>query len=205
MIRDDNAAARLLLVEGPDDKHVAGHLREKSGLESEFCIDDKGNDYSVLQSIVPELQVSGRTALGIMLDANGDPNSRWEAVAAKLREADIVPPNRPAPNGTIIEGNPRVGVWLMPDNTSPGELEDFIERMIPRKDAVWPLSQAYIDRIPKADRKFTEGKILRAKVHAWLAARERPRLMGSAVGAGDLDSNVEVSKRFVRWLQELFA
>ena len=91
-MRDGNAAARLLLVEGPDDKHVAGHLREKSGLESEFCIDDKGNDYSVLQSIVPELQVSGRTVLGIMLDANGDPNSRWQAVATKLREADIVPP-----------------------------------------------------------------------------------------------------------------
>ena len=195
---------RVLLVEGPDDKHVVGHLRQKNGLESVFCISDKGNDHSVLESIVPELKVAGRIALGIILDANSDPHGRWQAVSGRLRDAGIQPPNAPALHGTIIQGSPRVGIWLMPNNQSCGELENFVERMIPCDDTVWPLSQNYIDGIPDADRKFTKGKTLRAKVHAWLAAREHPRRMGSAIGVGDLDVDVEVSKKFVSWLRKLF-
>lgn len=203
-MRDGNAASRILLVEGPDDKHVVGHLCEKNAMESVFCISDKGNDLSVLESIIPEFKVSGRKALGIMLDANSDPNGRWQAVAARLREAGIDPPNVPDPKGTIIEGYPRVGIWLMPDNESSGELENFVARMIPRDDAVWPLSQNYIEKIPETERKFSEGKTLRAKVHAWLAARKEPRKMGQAVGAGDLDVATVDAENFVTWLRKLF-
>lgn len=69
---------------------------------------------------------------------------------------------------------------------------------------MWPLSEDYIERIPKANRRFAEGKTLRAKVHAWLATREEPRRMGSAIGVGDLNAHVEASKGFVSWLRELF-
>ena len=103
-----------------------------------------------------------------------------------------------------MDVSPRVGIWLMPDNNSPGEIEDFIAMMIPCNDAVWPLSETYIDSIPVTHRKFREGKILRSKVHAWLAAREAPRRMGSAIGAGDLNVDVELSKKFVSWLRVLF-
>ena len=195
---------RVLLVEGPDDKHVVGHLRQKNGLESVFCISDKGNDRSVLDSIVPEFNAPGRIALGIMLDANSNPHGRWRAVAGRLRDAGIQPPNSPSLHGTIIQGSPRVGVWLMPDNNSPGELEDFVERMIPHNDAVWPLSQNYISSIPVADRKFAKGKTTRAKVHAWLAAREEPRKMGQAIGVGDLDAKTVDAQHFVVWLRQLF-
>ena len=195
---------RVLLVEGPDDKHVVGHLRQKNGLESVFCISDKGNDRSVLDSIVPEFNAPGRIALGIMLDANSNPHDRWQAVANRLRDAGIQLPNAPSLRGTIIQGNPRVGVWLMPDNMSPGELENFVEKMIPCDDAVWPLSQDYIDRIPKAERKFAKGKTLRAKVHAWLAARREPRKMGQAIGAGDLNIKTTDAQHFVNWLGDLF-
>ena len=61
--------------------------------------------------------------------------------------------------------------------------------MIPPGDPVWPLSEVYIDDIPEEYRRFAQRKILKAKVHAWLATRERPRPMGSAIDAGDLDMN----------------
>ena len=195
---------RVLLVEGPDDKHTVLNLCGVSANMPTFDIDDKEGAPNLLKSIRGEILMEGRTAVGIVLDANGDPNGRWQAVAGRLRDAGIQPPNAPALHGTIIQGNPRVGVWLMPDNQSCGELENFVERMIPCDDTVWPLSQDYIDGIPDADRKFTKGKTLRAKVHAWLAAREHPRRMGSAIGAGDLNADVELSKRFVSWLRDLF-
>ena len=195
---------RVLLVEGPDDKHTVLNLCGVSANMPTFDIDDKEGAPNLLKSIRGEILMEGRTAVGIVLDANGDPNGRWQAVAGRLRDADIQPPEAPAPTGIIIEGNPRVGVWLMPDNQSCGELENFVERMIPCDDAVWPLSQDYIDGIPEANRKFTEGKILRAKVHAWLAARKVPRKMGQAIGAGDLNVETVDAENFVTWLRKLF-
>ena len=76
--------------------------------------------------------------------------------------------------------------------------------MIPSGDPVWPLSEAYIEGIPPADRKFAPGKIQRAKVHAWLATREEPRRMGLAIKARDLDTNAESTTAFVDWLRTLF-
>ena len=92
----------------------------------------------------------------------------------------------------------------MPDNESLGELENFISEMIPDNDPVWPLSEDYIDRIPEADRKFTEKKILRAKIHAWLATREDPRQMGAAIRARDLHTDGTLSTAFANWLRQLF-
>ena len=74
----------------------------------------------------------------------------------------------------------------MPDNRRSGELEDFVQTMIPEGDPICPLSQKYIDDIPSEEREFSEGKELRAKLHAWLATRKEPGRMGSAVGRGDL-------------------
>ena len=92
----------------------------------------------------------------------------------------------------------------MPDNVSPGELEGFVSQMIPSTDRVWPLSQRYVDQIPHTERKFTETKTLRAKIHVWLATREDPRQMGLAIGAGDLQVNNLLSQRFLTWLARLF-
>ena len=92
----------------------------------------------------------------------------------------------------------------MPDNRSTGELEDFVGSMIPSGDPVWPLSEAYIEGIPPAERKFAPGKIQRAKVHAWLATREEPRRMGLAIKARDLVTDAANTAAFVNWLRTLF-
>ena len=80
----------------------------------------------------------------------------------------------------------------------------FIQRLLPADDPVWPLAQRYIDDIPEAHRKFAAGKILRAKIHAWLATRAEPRKMGSAISRGDLNATDPLARRFVDWLRRLF-
>ena len=202
---ESSAQGRILLVEGPDDERVVANLwgqHYNAGLN--FRISVKNGIDNLLQSIRVEIQSEGRIAVGILVDADDYPIRRWQAVADRLIKANIIPPRNPTSSGTTIEGNPRIGVWLMPDNISPGELEDFVEQMIPGNDPVWPLSKAYIDNIPQGDRMFTDGKILRAKVHAWLATRKEPRLMGAAIGANDLNINAPVASSFVNWLQQLF-
>ena len=206
---DTSPGNRILLVEGRDEMHVVRRICASNGLIPSFCISPKGGIDPLLEGIQSEINAEGRTVVGIVVDANDNLQSRWQAVAHRLRAANIQPPTTPASHGTIIEGSPqegtpRVGIWLMPDNQSPGELEDFIAGMIPVGDPVWPLSHDYINGIPECDREFKEGKILRAKVHAWLATREDPRPMGLAIKAGDLDTGAEDCQRFLGWLRQLF-
>ena len=196
--------SRVLLVEGVDDKHVVSHICNRYQCIPHFKIADKSGFSELVRSIVPEINVSGRLAVGILADANDDPNARWQAIAYQLREANVVVPSNMSDVGTVIENRPRVGVWLMPDNQSSGELENFVSEMIPVGDAVWPMAVEYVEAIRPEDRKFHESKVLRAKIHAWLAAREEPRKMGSAIYTGDLDTDIRSVENFVNWLRRLF-
>lgn len=196
---------RLLLVEGQDDWRVIEHLWQRIyRSDLSFTILDKQGIVPLLKSIRSEVKASGREVLGIVVDANDDISSRWEAVADRLRGEDIDPPTHPDPAGSVIDGTPRVGIWLMPDNASTGELEDFVAKMVPSNDTVWPMSKNYIEGIPHPERKFREGKILRAQIHAWLAAREDPRQMGLAIKTEDLHIDGALCKRFAGWLERLF-
>ena len=158
----DDAPPRVLLVEGRDDERVVSGLRRRIAAMPDFGVIDKNGINNLLSSLEGEINASGRTVVGIMADANDSPSNRWRAVRDRLAPLGVDVPADPDPSGTIIEGNsdvgrPRVGVWLMPDNTLPGELEDFVARMIPEDDPVWPSSQAYVGDIPEEHRKFHSG------------------------------------------------
>lgn len=196
--------SRVLLVEGQDDEYVVSRLLERRQLAWSFSIRNKQTISKLLLSISPEIRAPGRQVVGILVDANDNVAARWKAVTDRLPEVDISPPTSPDSAGTIIDGTPRVGIWLMPDNGSSGELEDFVVRMIPDGEEVWPLSQRYIEEIPEAERKFSVKKKLRAQLYAWLAAREDPRQMGLAIRARDLEVDGELSNTFVAWLTKLF-
>lgn len=92
----------------------------------------------------------------------------------------------------------------MPDNESPGELEDFAAKMVPASDPVWPSSREYIANIPDEERKFDSGKAPKAELFAWLATRREPGRMGAAIGADDLSLDNQPSKTFLKWLTDLF-
>ena len=91
----------------------------------------------------------------------------------------------------------------MPDNGSPGELEDFVQTMLPKGDPVWPSAEAYIDGIAEEHRKFGK-KVLRAKIHAWTATRKQPGRMGAAIREGDLEIDGAPVGKFADWLRQVF-
>lgn len=192
---------RILLVEGADDRHVVHHLCKRLKMPA-FSIRDTTGFPALKQAIRPEIKVSGRVALGILADANDDPDQRWNDIADQVRKEGFEPPPQMTPAGAVFGTRPRVGIWLMPDNVSRGELEDFIAQLIPEGDPVWPRAQKYIEDI-STERKFAK-KILRAQVHAWLATRCKPGRMGAAIQAGDLDVTVPLAMRFANWLRRLF-
>ena len=170
----------------------------------EFETVAKGGLQRLVDAIGPEINVSGRSVLGILVDANDNPQKRWQLLQRKLKEKGIVAPAAPERNGTVVEGIPRIGIWIMPDNQSPGELEDFIERLVPSSDPVWKMASDFIDAIPDSQRKFPENKQVKAKVRAWLATRARPRNLGEAIGKGDLSVSEPIARALANWLRILF-
>ena len=218
----------LLLVEGQDDRHFVKQIWDKhhnrsskllffNGAEPPFGISDKGNFNELCKDIPTQITTPGREVLGILADANGDPMKQWDEISSELKKTyklggaskhlQLDPyeiPDAPDPTGTIINSKPRIGVWLMPDNQSPGELEDFAAKMVPDDDPVWPLSKEYIQNIPKQHRKFNCDKMPKAELFAWLATRYEPGRMGAAIGADDLTLDNEPCETFLNWLTELF-
>ena len=197
---------RVLLVEGRNGKHVVKHVyRKRFASEPPFAVWDKEGFSRLSESIGPELKVPEREVVGIIADANDDLTARWTAITDRLRNAcPGIEIGDPVPDGTIAGRKPRVGIWLWPDNESGGELEDFVARMIPGDDPVWPLSKCYIQGITEEHRQFSEGKTARAEAHAWLATRADPRQMGLAIRTGDLKVDGVLVTRFASWLENLF-
>ena len=196
---------RVLLVEGPDDKHVVRQLCRRQSVP-DFSIKVAGTVETLLSTVGAEILAPDRESIGVLIDADDDPQRRWDELVDLLYEEGIRVPGHPNPLGTIVnitEGPP-IGIWVMPDNRSSGELEDFVQKMISAGDPVWPKSQTYIEQIPVEHRKFRPGKLLRAQLYAWLATREIPGRMGAAIGAGDLNIEIENCKNFIDWLRRLF-
>lgn len=205
--------SHVLLVEGKDETHVIRHLLLRNDQKPNFCMLDKQGIENLLDDIALEVTLSDRKTVGIVVDADDNPNDRWRSVMNRLKDVALAEkmklPKKPKPRGVIIDSRPavripRIGIWMMPDNQSEGQLEDFIADMIPDDDPVWPQSVAYIKGIRKKDRKFKSNKKLRAKVNAWLATREEPRPMGLAIKAQDLNVDGDNCRDFLAWLYRLF-
>ena len=193
----------LILVEGENDYHLVREIwRYHSDMQdTPFAIENKKGVDNLLQSINAELKVDGREVLGIMLDANSALSDRWEKILNHLEDfTDVQLPEKPEKSGTIINSEPKVGIWLMPDNESPGELENFIRTLIPTGNPIWSQAVNYIDGIPN----FRHKKC-KAKVHAWLATCKRPGLLAPAIRNDELDLRTPLAKDFHKWLSELFA
>ena len=218
-------ATGLLLVEGIDDKHVVWHLcdrdrasfsTDRNGVffkvtlqsqSSTFQIMEQDGRPNLLKAIGTQLKAIRQSPFGIVIDADDNLGKSWSEVVKEFDGTGVQLPPSPDPSGTIIPQQgftPRVGIWLMPDNQSHGELEDFALPMIRQNDTVWPRSHGYIEGVPIPDRKFAPDKINKAKVHAWLATKKEPGRLGAALSAGDLDVDSPLCKNFLDWLTRLF-
>ena len=196
---------RLLLVEGSDDQNVVESLAKAGALDLDFSVAQGPTFTGIINAVRGHWQTAGMQAIGMIVDADENLTNQWSIVSRSLRAHPVMRdlPEEPEIGGTVILGQPRLGIWVMPDNTSSGELEDFIFRMIPQPDSIWPRSERYINEIPEQDRKFPAHKSLRAKVHAWMATRSRSRPMWSGISENDLVLEAN-STAFLNWLRRLF-
>lgn len=212
------AASKSLLVEGVDDKHVILALQ---GTRSPRVLDktqihDLEGYPNLLKRLPREILASEGGAVGAVLDADINLADRWSGIRQMLEGKGYQNvPHTPDPNGTIVTPPPdtllpKVGIWLMPDNTTSGILEDFLKFLVPEGDSLLVFAGQTLDRLseiaPPPNNLFAKKDRSKALLHTWLAWQIKPGTpFGQAITARYLDANVGQADVFVKWLQDLFA
>jgi hypothetical protein len=199
----------LLLVEGPDDKHVIWAILAHHGFTPEFGVQDEGGIEALLERLPVRLRVRGLERIGIVVDADVDIAARWERLKRILTEAGYAGlPDDPDPIGTVIlqASLPRVGIWLMPDNVLPGMLEDYVALLVPPGDTLWDRASRCLNEVPLAERRYSERHHSKALIHTWLAWQDDPGTpLGQAITKRYLDPGSPHATKFLTWLTRVFA
>jgi hypothetical protein len=146
--------------------------------------------------------------IGIVADADAHLSDRWDQFRNRAISVGLNLPERPEPGGTIVPGlrpSSRVGIWLMPDNSSPGILEDFLSRLVPREDTIWAHAGGVVAEARSLGARCREVDHLKSTLHTWLAWQEDPGLpFGTALRAQVFRHDSEDALRFVAWFRRLF-
>jgi len=196
---------RLLLVEGKDDKHIVYHLAKHHSIPDVFDVEECDNDNQLLTSIPVRFKGSEIERLAVILDADQGVSQRWDQLSHLLGNVPGVSfPRTPNPQGTIIHtpDSPLFGVWLMPNNSIPGMMEDFLSFLVPDDDPLLPQVDEFLRNIPDNIRRFPDKHLSKARIHSWLAIQKEPgKRLGTAITARYLDASLDVVKPFVKWLR----
>jgi hypothetical protein len=201
------ADKNVLLVEGKDDEHVFYSLLVHHQVPKRFKIKDKEGFHNIFNDLDVELDASGLEKLGIVIDADTDIASRWLSLKDRLNNLGYVVSENPQTEGAIFEqvSRPRVGVWLMPDNTLPGMLEHFVSFLGATDDPLWQVAGNCLNEIPEAERRFIPNHFIKAHLHTWLAWQENPGSpLGLAITKRYLDAEAHHAKQLITWVRRLF-
>ena len=201
---------RLLLVEGVDDKHVVWAFLQGHEFEPHFVVVDEGGYETLMKRLRVRLKPgTDLERLGIIVDADADLASRWASVKLVLEKAGYSGlPARPDRAGTVVphEFLPRLGIWIMPDNTLPGMLEDFLAMLVPPGDTLLDRAKLSLSQIPAGERRFADQHYCKALIHTWLAWQDDPGTpLGQAITKRYFETENAPATEFLGWLTRLFA
>ena len=202
-----------LVVEGTDDLHSVTQLLARFSYDwddentTRPYISSEGSDKRALRAFSLALR-SGYQRLGVIVDANSSFTDRWQHLRDQAVRAGVALPEQPGSGGTVVPGlrdGTRIGVWIMPDNASPGSLEDFLARLVPSEDACWPYAGEVVGEARRRGAPCKEKDHSKSTLHTWLAWQEEPGLpFGVALKAKFFAHDSEEARRFVAWFWRLF-
>ena len=204
-----------LLVEGLDDQYAIINLMREHGADWDkpdpwLPYIERCDGWSGVVAKTETGLFKSMERIGIVLDADSDPASRWTSVQGRLRECGLETPTDLPSAGLIENGDIggkafRCGVWMMPDNRTDGMLEDFITTLIADGDVLWPHACGSTKAAKDLGAPFNDTHCTKASLHAWLAWQETPgRPIGQAITAKVLGSRSELADRFATWFTRLF-
>ncbi|MEA5420677.1 DUF3226 domain-containing protein [Spirulina sp. CCNP1310] len=208
--------SKILLVEGVEDLRIIPKLIEANGVpwvkaKQPVVFIDPCNGYDNLVNpdlIATWLQASGLLALGIIIDADENPEERWQSIRnASLNNIPDLPKSLPEEGLIHITAQGiRFGIWMMPDNKICGMLETFIAYMIPSTaEELWQFAQTVTREAQTKGAKFKAVHEDKAKIYSWLAWQNPPgRQLHQAIKQRILTPQNPDAQKFVTWFKKLY-
>lgn len=211
--RSRTKARGVLLVEGPDDQHVLWALLKHHQVPQTFDILPTGGVDALVQNMGTRLKarIGEEEQTGVVLDADVHLEQRWQSVSDALRAATGVGlPAVPDPTGTLVTlPDGRIfGIWVMPNNQTAGNLEDFLLFLRPECDTLLPHVDAFLDGLPSKEscpHRFAEKDWTKARLHGYLAIQEEPgKPLGLAITCRYLDADAPSASQLIGWIRRIF-
>ena len=212
--------AQQFIVEG-NDGYILSTLCEVAGFGLPVGYTAKSYPRFVDKSkgiaAVPELlrnalQKPEMTNIGIVIDANdAGITSRLQGINMVIQ--DVFPRGelreQRENSGWVTNLAPEltIGLWIMPDNASPGYLEHFLMQLVEPGNPHLQLAQEFLGRVldGEEETKFPLGRIQKALMVLFLAIQDEPGMSPvTAIRKGLLNHRAPLAQHFLTWFQTTF-
>ena len=179
---------KQVFVEGNDEVRLFGALAQHLGIS-----DVQINQYRGRDNLRPFLKAiplldgfENINSLAVVADANSNRNGTEQRIHAALSAANLPSPRRPLE--VLAQDKVRVCYLVVPHGADSGMIEDVCLDSVQADPAI-DCVERYFECIEQTNvRGPREVWLAKARLHAFLASRERPDLrLGEAADAGIWD------------------
>jgi hypothetical protein len=192
---------RLLVVEGKDGINFSEKLLEYiSILDSVDIRSSEGKDN--FKNLMPGFKFAtgfkNIEKIAVIRDADENAKDAFKSVTGVLGKIGLQSPKKP---GEFSNGRPSVGVFIMPDNSSNGMLEDLCLESVKDHEAM-----KCVDNFIACAQELKEqpDNISKAKVQVFLASRPKiANSIGRAAQKGYWNFNSEKLQPLINFLKQL--
>lgn len=202
-----------LFVEGMNDLHVISSLCEHHKIAENFNIEPCGSDERVVKLLrIALTNPAVYQRVGIVIDADNDIENRWRQLVYILEKSGKYDCSRLklSADGLIIHPlnacDTIVGVWVMPNNSLEGMLEDFVLQLVSPVDILMQKAESILSELEtEGIQHYKKVHRSKAKVHTFLAWQDEPgKPMGQAITAHIFNPDAVQAKIFIDWLNKLY-
>ena len=187
----------ILRVEGKDDHHAIRHLLlrhdinplvvdikwSKEEEEEEEEEEETAGKRKLLTGMRAEVTTSNDQVIGFVLDADSAPEDCWCSVRTRLKDIGLTLPDE-IPEDGFVGYTPtfqvRVGVWLMPDNRRSGAIEEFLQDLIDKGDALLQLAETSTTSAKELGAAFRNTHRAKAVLHTCTVRSSQYAMAGSS-------------------------
>jgi len=190
----------VLVVEGKEEEFFFDALIKHLGLQNIQVVEVSGKTnfrarLKALSLVFKERVVS----LGVVRDANANPNAAFQSVQDALKAANLPAPEHPL---LPVGERPRVAVLILPEVGIPGMLEDLCLRAVVRDPAMLCVEQ-YFGCLQQEELPLPDN-VSKAKVQVFLASRRQAGLrLGEAAQAGYWPWEAKAFEQVKDFLQQI--
>lgn len=213
---------RILLVEGEADRAFFELICRGIGLGNTVTVappkdlagthNSREGVFNHLPLLLQQLNDGTVTRLAVVVDADSPPNGGF--APTRDRVTQIVAPfgyGLPLNNsGGLLyahsDGLADFGLWVMPNNSSVGMLEDWIKQCVgANENALLSHAEGVVAALPDPP-KFKPLHLSKAEVATWLAWQKRPgNGLYSAVTDDLIDPQSPAYVELTDWLRHVFS